>query len=252
MVNSYRLVCIAVLLLAETGKPWAAPLHILTTEVPPLAFSIDGKVSGFCVEVVEEIQRRLGIGAPIEMLPWARAYWRAQSEPNTVLVCPKRSAEREALFQWVGPLLSGNTHIYAKAGSRPALRTLADAKKLQQIMVLRDSYSYQHLTALGFKNLSPVNNSAGMLKMLMADRAPAMVLESVQLHALLPESGVEPSEIKAILSVQSPSSNIAFSLDVPQKTVLQWQAEFDAMKRDGSYRKLVNNWFPKLAQGKRR
>jgi polar amino acid transport system substrate-binding protein len=81
--------------LAFAGMGEAQTLQLLTTEVPPMAFVRDGKLQGFCVDIVGEIQHRLGLSFPITVMPWARAYHRAQAEPNTVLVCPKRTAERE-------------------------------------------------------------------------------------------------------------------------------------------------------------
>lgn len=234
-------------LLAAAGTAGAQPLHILTTEVPPLAFVKDGKLQGYCVEIVEHIQRRLGERGGIAVLPWARAYHKAQVEPNTMLVCPKRSNERERMFQWVGPLLTSRTGIYVKAGSHAKIASLAEAKSLPSILVVRASYSYQNLAGAGLRNLHEVNDAASILRMLMADRAPAMMMERQELDAVLKEAGIARREVNAIYEMQSPSSNLAFSLDVPAQTVRQWQAAFDAMKKDGSYGKLHDKWFATTA-----
>lgn len=239
-------------LLAAVGVARAQPLRILTTEVPPLAFIKDGTLQGFCVEIVADIQRRLGLSADIAVLPWARAYHMAQTEPNTMLVCPKRSTERERMFQWVGPLLTSRTGIYVKAGSHAKIASLAEAKALSTILVIRASYSYQDLAGAGFHNLYEVNDAASMVRMLMVDRAPAMMLERQGLDAVLREAGIARKAISPIYEMQSPSSNLAFSLDVPGQTVRQWQGAFDAMKKDGSYNKLYDKWFPATVHGLRR
>ncbi|MHA4869331.1 substrate-binding periplasmic protein [Duganella sp. PWIR1] len=238
-----RRIALAALVFAVTTNSRAEPLRILTTEVPPLAFIKDGKISGFCVEIVDEIQRRLGRDFSIEVLPWARAYRLAQEGRNTVLVCPKRSLEREQLFHWVGPLLTAKTAIYTKAESHLTLHRLEDAKQLSTILVLRESYSHHHLSANGFQNLYPVKDPKSMLHMLTADRAPAMVLESIQLDALLREEAIPKSTVVPILTVQSPSSFLAFSLDVPDTIVKQWQATLDSIKKDGSYSRIHEKWF---------
>ena len=49
---------LVLLLLIGSNVGVAAELRILTTEVPPLAFTRDGQVTGFCVEVVKAIQQR--------------------------------------------------------------------------------------------------------------------------------------------------------------------------------------------------
>jgi polar amino acid transport system substrate-binding protein len=230
--------------LAFTGLVRAQTLQVLTTEVPPMAFVKDGKLQGFCVDIVEEIQHRLGRSFPIAVMPWARAYHRAQSEPNTLLVCPKRTAEREQQFQWLGPLLSTSTGLYAKAGAIAKLRTLEQAKQLSSILVVRASYSSQDLAADGFHNLYEVNDATSMVRMLMADRASAMMLERQELERVLKAEGLAPQTFSPVFELLSPTTNLAFSRDVPRQTVRQWRRAFEAMKQDGTYGKLREKWFP--------
>lgn len=243
MRNFDRIFLSGALLTATCGAD-AQSLRILTTEVPPLAFVKDGKLQGFCVDVVLDIQRRLGESAAITSLPWARAYAKAQSDPMILLVCPKRTAEREDKFQWVGPLITSQTGLYSKAGTQPRIASLDDAKGLSSILVVRASYSFQDLSAHGFQNLYEVNDAVSMVRMLMANRAPVMMLERQQMEAMLSEAGVDRKALSAIFEMQSPTSNLAFSRDVPAQTVKQWRTAFDAMRRDGSLGKLYDKWFP--------
>ena len=238
--------------LACVGVAQAQALQALTTEVPPMAFVRDGKLQGFCVDIVRKIQHRLGLSFPIAVMPWARAYQKALVEPNTVLVCPKRTAEREKQFQWVGPLLSTHTGIYAKNGTIVKLASLDQARRISSILVVRASYSYQNLAGAGFHNLYEVNDAASMVRMLMADRAPAMMLERQELDEVLNAEGLSAQAFSAIFEMPSPTSNLAFSRDVPSQTVRQWQTAFAAMKKDGSYDKLRDKWFPAISHARRR
>lgn len=82
----------------------AADLRLLTEDGnPPFSFTKDGKVEGLGIEIVDEIQRRLGSNVPTEVYPWPRAYKMLQETPNTAHYFTTRTAEREALFKWVGP-----------------------------------------------------------------------------------------------------------------------------------------------------
>src|SRR5881397_3481136 len=106
---------------------WSArggELQLLTEEYPPLSFTRDGKVSGLSVEIVEEIQRRVGSRVPIQVLPWARAYRMAQEQPDVALFGTTRTAERDKLFQWVGPIVAGRTSLYTKRGTGLRLNSL--------------------------------------------------------------------------------------------------------------------------------
>jgi len=227
----------------------AQALHILTTEVPPLAFAQNGQLGGFCVEIVAEIQRRVADDTPMQILPWARAYSLAQTQQHTILVCPKRSPEREPLFKWVGPLLDSDTDFFVKKNSVVRIHSLDEAKRFQTILVARDSYTLGYLQANGFHNLYPVNDPAGMLRMLLADRAPVLALERLQLDAVLAQAGMPLSAVRNIFHIQSLPSDLAFSKDIPEKTRERWQAALDAMKRDGSYARIYEKWFPHLSVG---
>ena len=50
----------------------AEKLTILTENLPPLNYVENGKLVGSSVEIVEEIQRRVGSVEPIQVYPWAR------------------------------------------------------------------------------------------------------------------------------------------------------------------------------------
>ena len=86
----------------------AQTLTILTEVSPPgQTKAADGKFGGFAVEVVREIQRRVGNTDYIQEVPWARGHITLQNKPNTILFSVARAAERNPLFQWVGPIGDG-------------------------------------------------------------------------------------------------------------------------------------------------
>ena len=55
------------------------------------------------------------IECDFKMLPWNRSMRMALEGPNSGLVSTARTTERENLFQWVGPLISGQNCIYKLA-----------------------------------------------------------------------------------------------------------------------------------------
>ncbi|MDN2695585.1 transporter substrate-binding domain-containing protein [Janthinobacterium sp. SUN073] len=230
------------------GEVRAQPLEILTAEIAPMAFSKDGKLTGFCVEVVAEIQRRLGDRAPMRLVPWARAYLMAQNGANVVLVCPKRTAERERQFLWVGPLLVSQTNFYARRGAGIRLGSVSDAKALPGVMTPRAFYSHSYLRQAGFANLEVVNNSATMLAMLLAGRYPLMVLDQEQLPALLEQAGVTADAVELVYPIFSIGSYVTFPLSSDPALVMRWQRTFERMKRDGAYDAIARRWFGALAK----
>lgn len=221
----------------------AAEMKILTADIPPMAFARDGQVTGYCVDVVREIQRRIGSRAEIELQPWARAYRGALEGDDVILVCPKRTADREALFKWVGPLFTSQTGFYARPADQVRIASLDDAKKLSGILAPRDFYSYQYLRDAGFQNLEATNSTLTMLRMLLGGRRPAMILDQRQLAPLLAEAGARKEEVELVYTAFTIGSYLSFPKGAPDSLVAQWQRALDAMKQDGSFARIYRHWY---------
>lgn len=237
--------CAVALLLAISAAPATAargPLRIMGADIAPLYFLRNGVVTGFCAEVVKEIQRRVGNHAPMQLVPWARAYRMALAGENVVLACPKRTPARDALFQWVGPVLEAQTNLYALKRARLRLHALDDARALDGILLSRDFYAYQYLTDAGFGNLEPVNSTKTMLAMLLAGRRQAMVLDREQLPALLAQANVAPGVVEPVLFLMNIESYLSFPRDTPETQVAQWRQALEQMKQDGSFVRLHRQW----------
>jgi len=219
-------------------------LRIIGAGIPPLSFARDGVISGYCVDLVHELQRRVGDATAVELMPWARAYRMGMDGANVILLCPKRTPEREPHFRWVGPVLESESMFYALRRSRIKLATLNDARALQGILVPREFYSYQYLRGAGFTNLEPVNTSQAMLAMLLAGRRPVMVLDREQLPVLLEQAGVDGEQVEPLLKLMSIRSYFTFPLDAPDSQVAQWQQALDGIRRDGTLERLQRQWFP--------
>jgi len=222
----------------------AVELQILADENRPLSFSENGQAKGLGVDVAQEIQRRTGNKNAIEIQPWPRAYRAVSSEPNVAVFAMARTAAREELFQWVGPISASRASLYGKRGSGLVINSLEDAKAVERIMVVRDFYTHQLLQKLGFTNLELVPKPETMVKMALNDRAPLMFTSNVTLPELLEKAGAKPTDLDALYTVTSIQTYIAFSAATPKDIVGKWQAALDAMKRDGSYAAIYAKWLP--------
>lgn len=230
------------LTLAWSQASPAGDLRLLTTEVPPLAFRQGGQVTGFCVEVVKTIQKSLGDQADIELMPWTRAYQIGLEEPDVVLICPKRTTEREALFKWVGPLLESRTSFYALRGSGIHLNGLEDARRAAGVLLPRNYYSHMLLQREGFTNLLVSETPLTAMNMLLQGRAPLMAIDELQVPDLLRRAGAGADALEQVYRVAPALSYLSFSRNVPDKVVARWQGELERMKRDGRFEQLRRQW----------
>jgi polar amino acid transport system substrate-binding protein len=238
---------LAVPVAAVAAAPARETMRIAGAVIPPLSFMRDGAPTGYCVDLAREIQRRIKDRTPVELLPWARAYRIATDGGNMMLICPKRTPQREPLFRWVGPVLESQSEVYALRSSRLRLGNLSDLRALDGVLVPRDFYTHQYLRSAGFTNLDPVNSSQTMLAMLLAGRRKAMVLDREQLPFLLQQAGVSADLVEPVLRIMTIHSYFAFPLYAPDALVTQRQRAFDQMRRDGTLLRIHRSWFPDLA-----
>ena len=95
----------------------AQDLTIISEDNPPFNFVQRGELTGFSIEIVREMLRRMDRPDTIRILTWARGYNLASTRPNVVLFSTARTEARENLFHWVGPLYRVRFGFYAKKGS---------------------------------------------------------------------------------------------------------------------------------------
>ena len=82
----------------------AAALTFLADENPPFNFTEKGALAGAATEIVLQMASRASVPVRTEVLPWNKAYVRAQGQRDACLYSTARLENRERLFLWVGPI----------------------------------------------------------------------------------------------------------------------------------------------------
>jgi polar amino acid transport system substrate-binding protein len=239
----FVIVIILVFLLSVTCG-LAQELTIISEENPPFNFIKDGILTGSSTEVVREIMHRLNLSAKIQVLTWARGYQLALRQPNVVLFSTARTKEREHLFQWVGPLYKVRFGFYARKGSGLYLSSLADAKKVGAIATYKDDVREQLLKSKGFTNLDSSKSPASNLKKLLAGRVDLWLYSNLGVPSVARQIGINPDDVELVLPFKDYYAYIAFSKGTPRAVAKQWQATLDDMMRNGSFKKISQQWLP--------
>ncbi|WP_339523198.1 substrate-binding periplasmic protein [Pseudomonas sp. EA_35y_Pfl2_R111] len=232
------------LLLACLAGPALADLHLLTEDAPPTSFSRDGELHGLAVEVVRALIERTGDSGEIELLPWTRAYHLAQLEPDTAIFSTVRTPEREAKFQWVGPLLIGTTSFYSLKSRNLHFDSLQQAAESGPLAVPKQWYTFETLNARGFKNIYGVTSSKNMVTMLKHERVQLIATEDLTLKEELATGGLRPEQVQAHLPFMRSAYYIAFSLQTDAALVERWRRALDEMHQDGSFAQIFRRWLP--------
>jgi polar amino acid transport system substrate-binding protein len=84
----------------------------------------------------------------LQVLPWPRAYKRLENEPGTVLFAMTRTAQREKLIKWVGPISTARNVLVARKDRQIRLSNLGEAAAWR-IGVIQDDAFEQLLWSAG-------------------------------------------------------------------------------------------------------
>ncbi|MFP5423660.1 MAG: substrate-binding periplasmic protein [Gammaproteobacteria bacterium] len=231
------------LLIGYSSLALAAKLQLYTEEYRPLSYFDDGKLTGMAVEVVEQLIQRTGASASIQVVPWTRGYHQVQREANTGLFSIVRTARRESLFQWVGPIALGHTSFYARRGAGLNVRSLKDVERFSTVAVPKQWYSYEYLSDKGLKNLYAVPTPQHMTKMFKHGRIELLVASSLAIDDMLAEQGMSARDVELQFTLMGTNSYIAFSKNTDPALVQRWQQALDQLTRDGGLLRIHRRWF---------
>lgn len=213
----------------------AQNLSIYTEDDPPLNYlDSDSKLTGLSVEIVREIQRRVGNSDPIQLVPWARGLNRLNSGPLVMLFSMGRTAERNEAYQWIGPIYENTYFLYSLAAAPFQLSSLEEARQLTSIGVYNNDIRDQVLTALGFTNLSRQVNNESLIRMLFAGRLDAIAASKDGIGPLVEKTGHSVDEVRQQLKFLIAQLYIGVSLDTPVSIVQTWNAVLDEMRTDAT------------------
>jgi polar amino acid transport system substrate-binding protein len=214
----------------------------ITENLPPLNYADDTGAQGFSVELLRQMSAQAGVRLEVQVLPWQRAVQLAESQPQSVLFSLTRLPEREAQFQWVGPIAQRRILLYRLA-SRPEL-TLAQLGDLgtARIGVVRDSAADRQLQAAGLKpglQLEQGLDDAANIRKLLAGRMEYVALLDHAAAWNLRQLQLPPSTLQPALELDA-SRSYFFGLraDADPALVKRLQQALDALKRDGRYERL--------------
>ncbi len=220
-------------------------LQIVTDPQQPPGNFLDaqGKPIGLMIDVVTEIQRRLGTTDQIQLMSWSRAMNTAKTEPNVVVMSLARTPEREDLFHWITLVMRKPWVLYAKRGSGIRIKTLDDAKKVKVIGVIRADVRGDWLKSQGFTNLENVTELKQNIKKLLADRVTLIFSSPQDASWFCKQLGVNMNDLEPVLTPNFSLSYIAMSKNgTSLEIVKKWQKAAQQMKDDGTFQTLAEKW----------
>lgn len=102
-------------------------LVFYTEDYPPFSFEANDRVTGLNTEVLRAAAEQAGLNVQFRVVPWARAQAWTQRQSDACFFSAARSAERENIYQWAGPLSTEYITLYSADADFPKLASVTDA-----------------------------------------------------------------------------------------------------------------------------
>ncbi|MGH8605458.1 MAG: substrate-binding periplasmic protein, partial [Gammaproteobacteria bacterium] len=201
----------------QAESSWES-LQFITEEFPPYNYTEGGVARGIAVDLLIESAEAAGLALQrkdIRSYPWARGYQMAQKGPGIALFAMTRSAEREHLFKWVGPVISTRVVLLARKDRQLKINQPA-ALAAYQIGAIRDDIGHQLLKTLGIgaNNIQLFSSAVPVANMLDKGRIDFWAYDETTARWFIKMLQLDNSRFEAAYLLKEGNMYYAFSPDV--------------------------------------
>jgi polar amino acid transport system substrate-binding protein len=232
IMRMMRTILTSLVLLVLLAPLTSQALLLVTEDDPPHNMLRDGKIVGMATDKLEEALRRAGISRQIELMPWARAYQSALTQPEYCVFSAARTKERETFFKWVGPIAAMDWVLYTRADNpapRPA--RLEDVRKETIGGYLQDVISVW-LADQGYRVETASSDAANPRKLLMG-RFDYWASSKPRATSMLTKDALG-NQIVPVLTFGHTDLYLACNRTTPDELVRVLNGALRAMKDDGT------------------
>jgi polar amino acid transport system substrate-binding protein len=224
---------VAVVLACLSAATGAAPrphLFIATDTSPPSAMLENGRIVGFTTDKVRGIMERAGVDYDIELLPFRRGLFLAQTRSDACIYSLTRLPERETAFKWVGPTHESDWTLFGRAGRDYHVGKLEDARPYRIGAYLGDVRG-DALAAQGYL-VDTVRDRLSNPRKLLVDRIDLWASSMQMGGRIVADNGWE-KEIVPVLTFKRTALYLACNPAVPDELVAKMNAALRAMNSAG-------------------
>lgn len=229
-----RFLALVISLLPFTGQT-QEELVIYTEHFPPYNFQINNKIQGINIDLIKSACKNADIDCDFELYPWQRAYKKSLKTENAGLVSTAYTEERESLFQWVGPLVSGASCFYKlKARHDIVINEKNDLLNYSIGLPWSDVYE-EILKNWGFEkgtNYVTFSEKYAYANAFKSDKLDLFIASNVTLPRHLSKLNLSFEDVEPVYLLEDPDlggNYLALNNNVDQHTVDKLQQEVEKL-----------------------
>lgn len=244
-----RVLCASLLLAASSAQaelPEGYKMVVLTENFPPFNMAVDDKnfarddgIDGISAEIVREMFKRAGIDYSMTLrFPWDRLYRLTLDKPGYALFSTTRTAEREALFKWVGPLGETSWVLMARGDSAIQVNNLSEASQYR-IGAYKNNALSQSLESQKIPLVLSLRDQENIRK-LAAGQIDLWATDDPAGRYMARAEGVQG--LKVVLKMNQAQLYLALNKDTPYEVVERLQKALDEMRQEGFVEEMTNSY----------
>jgi polar amino acid transport system substrate-binding protein len=235
------ILCVLTLLASNLLASSINDIKFMSEDFPPFNYLENKKLKGKSADVVIQIFKKLNLKekiSEIKFYPWARSYKYIKERKNTALFAVTRTAEREHLFKWVGPISSSRNVLLAPKTSEFKKNNLESLKKLTiTIGGVRADAALQLTKKLFNKETSKTvlffgaSRPLQLLKMSAKKRIDVIAYDENVFKWIAKKNNFPAGHFEVIYELSKSNHYIAFHKDTPDEVIELMQNALDQINQ---------------------
>ena len=223
-------------------------LYFYTEISPPYFwFNENNQPQGATYDLALALMAHTKLDGVVEHLPWARAYVKATSKQNIVLLTTLRTKKREKQLQWLGTVHNAQAHLIVLThNSNVQLIDFEDAKKYR-VGTIRGYEAANFLIKNGFsegKNLELLSTQKQLWSMLFKGRID-LVLDNLTTGKFeVLRAGFDSEDVKPLVRVDDLNANLEMATGnfTDRLTADRLRIGLQELKDMGVYQRIMEKW----------
>lgn len=249
MKHSTLTAALLCLLLATPVR--AEQYQVVTEEWAPYNYQENNQLTGMATEIVRAIMALTGDNFEVLLLPSMRSTHALKTRPKTIMYSLFRTAEREPLYKWVGPIVEESIHPYQLANAQQPVNTLEQLLHAPRITTRHAGLIPEILQTQGFNNLEKsATESLQLYRMLLAGRTDIIIGDTDAGVAYYSRHlNIAPGTLRQIpIELYRSSLYIAFSRDSEDKMVAAWASALEQLRHSGELARIQGRYNQPVGQ----
>ena len=225
-------------------------IKMFTEHYPPYNMkNINGKLMGSSVEVLDAVLKEMKSTQTIKdvkLRSWSKSYKIAKKRKNSMVFSTTRTASREDLFKWVGPIATTTVGVLALKSKKIVINKTSDFNKYKigvvlddvgEALLLESGVDKNHFSYV--KGEDAINISFANLE---NNRIDMFVYNLNVAFANAKMEGFDISKYEIIFTLKVGELYFAFNKQTDDAVIQKWQSALDKIKTDGIYRKIQSKY----------